>query len=280
MATFLSSTLALTLLAQASPAPASPPAAAAEPTAEARLARDSSDGAAWLALGRGYLDRAAQYHRHAGAPGADSVGVRLTLDSADFALGRAGQALGNAPAGDSARALQVSSRGARGLLAWEAAGVDAAAVVWAAGAADGRLPSLLEELGENLLRACPRGGALLTAGPVDTEAAWFMHFARGLRRDLVVVPLELWRSDSVFRGRVTADLRVPPPRGDGEYPWLRSLVEQQPLCVSMGFEQPPAIRRGPGWQTGPLVWVAGPRPGPHPGPAPAIVLASRRDAPQ
>jgi hypothetical protein len=105
-----------------------------------------------------------------------------------------------------------------------------------------------------------------------------MHFARGLRRDLVVVPLELWRSDSVFRGRVTADLRVPPPRGDGEYPWLRSLVEQQPLCVSMGFEQPPAIRRGPGWQTGPLVWVAGPRAGHDPVPARDFVFASLRMA--
>src|SRR5438034_10880566 len=49
-----------------------------------------------------------------------------------------------------------------------------------------RVPPVLDELGENLLRACPAGGVLLTAGDADFYAAWYMRFARGLRPDLLV----------------------------------------------------------------------------------------------
>src|SRR5205809_830132 len=73
---------------------------------------------------------------------------------------------------------------------------------------DLRVPPVLDELGENLLRACPAGGVLLTAGDADFYAAWYMRFARGLRPDLLVLPLAAWRSDAVLRARLMADLKL------------------------------------------------------------------------
>src|SRR5207245_1490490 len=73
---------------------------------------------------------------------------------------------------------------------------------------DLRVPAVLEELGENLLRACPTGGALLTAGDADSYATWYMRFARGLRPDLLVLPLAAWRSDALLRARLARDLQL------------------------------------------------------------------------
>src|SRR6266699_3048310 len=77
--------------------------------------------------------------------------------------------------------------------------------------------AVLDELGENLLRACPAGGLLLTAGDADFYAAWYMRFARGLRPDLLVLPLAAWRSTPATRGpsprsRPTPGPRAPRPR--------------------------------------------------------------------
>jgi hypothetical protein len=110
----------------------------------------------------------------------------------------------------------------------------------------------LEELGENLLRACPRRGILLTAGDADTYAAWYMRFARGLRPDLLIVPLTVWTSDSVLRGRVLREARQ---RGSA----LKALAERRggPLCASMGFDRAPELRPKVRWNAHPLVWVAG-----------------------
>jgi hypothetical protein len=114
------------------------------------------------------------------------------------------------------------------------------------------LPPVLEELGENLLRACPRRGILLTAGDADTYAAWYMRFARGLRPDLLIVPLAAWTGDSVLRGRLLREARQ---RGSA----LQALAERRggPLCASMGFDRAPELRPKVRWNAHPLVWVAG-----------------------
>ena len=112
-----------------------------------------------------------------------------------------------------------------------------------------RLPPVLEELGENLLRACPHQGVLLTAGDADTYAAWYMRFARGLRPDLLIVPLATWSSDTIFRGRVLRETRQ---RGAT----LRTIAERRPVCASMAFERAPEVA-GVRWATRPLVWVGG-----------------------
>src|SRR5438874_12309109 len=113
MATFLFSALGLAALLQA---PAAPPATgtAVDSLAPLRehLARDSTDGHAWLLLGRVYLQRAADAHEPPHHPLDDSARVRALLDTADDALDRAGQRLapsGSTPRGARARVLRVEA---------------------------------------------------------------------------------------------------------------------------------------------------------------------------
>src|SRR5256712_13911743 len=108
MATFLSSVV---LAAALSRAPGAPPAATgpdAIAAAQARLAQDSGDGRAWLALGRAYLT--AFDEAQARRARSDSGAPRAALDGAEQALARAAALLGPAGAG----AGGGSARGPRG----------------------------------------------------------------------------------------------------------------------------------------------------------------------
>lgn len=191
-----------------------------------RVRADSTDASAWLGLGRAYLRR---------PRGADTAAARGALDSADLALGRA-TALAGGEGADSARTFRLFAWGERALLAWRRSGAEAAADVWAHLPEDAGLPPALEELGENLLRACPERGLLVTAGQTDTHAASYLRFVRRLRSDLTVLPLAYWDGQDV-----EARLRV--------------AGERRPLCASMALERPPGRRIR--WQARPLVWVAG-----------------------
>ena len=170
-----------------------------------RVAQDPSDGHAWAALGRTYLglltaDRGTR---------ADTVWAYAVLDSADHALARAGARLGPVgvnPEGDSARVLRVQVWSERALIAWEVAGFNRGIEVWGPVPLDLRLSPVLQELGENLLRACPPHGVLLTAGASDSYGAWYMRYVRGLRPDILVVPLAVWRGDPGFRTRAATGL--------------------------------------------------------------------------
>ncbi|MGH7568115.1 MAG: hypothetical protein ACREL9_03955, partial [Gemmatimonadales bacterium] len=198
-------------------------------------------------------------------PGAeDTAWARAVLDSADRALERAAELAAGTRQGDSARMYRVFTRGERTVLAWEQGGVPGATETWANLPPAVRLAPVLEELGENLLRACPHLGVLLTARETDTYAAWYLRFARGLRPDLLIVPLALWRTDSVFRRRVVAEARPPGGKGGGTRSSetsgdgsLRGFAERRPLCASQGFERAPATRPRTRWLGRPLVWVAG-----------------------
>jgi len=267
MATSLCSAVLLAALLQA---PGGPPAAAGPPLPDsaagsslpalrARLARDSSDGGAWLLLGRLYLELADDAHGRPHRVLEDSVALRALLDTAEDALGRAGQLLapaGSTPDGDSARVLRVGAWGARSRLAWEVRGINVGPQEWGPVPLDLKLPPVLEELGENLLRACPTWGVLLTANQADSYAAWYMRFARGLRPDLLIMPLAAWRSDSLLRARVAADLKLG-HRLDADG-LIAELVKRRPVCVSMAFDRPPEPRHRISWAARPLVWVAGP----------------------
>src|SRR2546428_839433 len=134
--------------------------------------------------------------------------------------------------------------------------------VWGDGRPLGRrLTRVLEGGGEILLRSCPPEGVVVTAGDVDTPAAWYLRFVRGLRRDLGLVPLAAWRGDPVWRERLAADWKVG-TRGAGDS-WVAALAQRRPVCVSMAFERPPPlpVRAGMQWEPRPLVWVAGPEQG-------------------
>jgi len=251
MGTFLCSVVALATLVQA---PSDSLAALRE-----RVARDSLDGAGWLLVGRGYLQEAEEAHGRAHRAEGDSAWARAALDTAEAALARAVALAGPAgpsAAGDSARVLRVGVWAARSRLTWEEGGIAAALDAWGPLPTDLRVPAVLEELGENLLRACPPGGVLLTAGEADSDAAWYMRFARGLRPDLLVLPLAAWRSDAPLRARLARDLKL--ARRSANDGWLAELARRRAVCVSMAFERPPDVRPRVGWAPRSLVWVAGP----------------------
>src|SRR2546428_7057322 len=108
MATFLSSVVLAAALSQA---PGGPPAATgpdAIAAAQARLAQDSGDGRAWLALGRAYLT--AFDEAQARRARSDSGAPRAALDGAEQALARAAALLG--PAGGSAGGGRARGLGA------------------------------------------------------------------------------------------------------------------------------------------------------------------------
>jgi hypothetical protein len=254
MATSLCSALAVAVLVQA---PALSPAPDSLALLHARLDRDSSDAAAWLLLGRAYLRQADAARDPAPTAPVDSATTRALLDTADRALVRAAALwgpLGTSAAGDSARVLRVSGWERRARLAWVTGGAGVA--TWGPLPAELRVPPVLEELGENLLRACPRAGVLLTAGEADGSAAWYMRFARGLRPDLLVVALATGREDARVRARLAADLRL--GRHVTADTWLAALARRRPVCVSMALERPPEPRARVRWTARPLVWVAGP----------------------
>src|SRR6266702_3013930 len=234
MATFLCSGLVLVTWLQAPPPPPPPAAPAADSltTLRGRTERDSTDAQLWLLMGRAYLGMGVEAHGATHRSSEDSVWARAVLDTAEQALGRAAALAG--PLGSSAVGEEP----------------------WGPLPMDLRVPPVLDELGENLLRACPAGGVLLTAGDADFYAAWYMRFARGLRPDLLVLPLAAWRSDAVLRARLTADLKL--GRRGGDDAWLAELVRRRPVCVSMAFDRPPETRPRIRWETRPLVWVAGP----------------------
>jgi hypothetical protein len=259
MATSLCSVLVLVPLLQAPTPPASTPPTDSVAALRVRAAQDSTDARLWLLMGRAYLGLGAEAHGSTHRSSEDSAWTRAVLDTAEEALTRAAALagpLGSSTVGDSARVLRVGTWATRSWLAWEAGGVTAGVEVWGPLPLELRVPPVLDELGENLLRACPTEGVLLTAGDADFYAAWYMRFARGLRPDVLVVPLAAWRSDPVLNARLAADLKL--GRQKGNDAWLGELVRRRPVCVSMGFERPPETRPRIRWEIRPLVWVAGP----------------------
>jgi hypothetical protein len=257
MATSLYSALALVTLLQAPPPP--PPPTDSLAMLRGRATQDSTDAQLWLLMGRAYLGLGTEAHGGTHRSSEDSTWTRAVLDTAEEALARAAALagpLGASAVGDSARVLRVGAWAARSWLGWEVGGVTAGVEAWGPLPIDLRVPPVLDELGENLLRACPAAGVLLTAGDADFYAAWYMRFARGLRPDLLVVPLAAWRSDPVLRARLAADLKL--GRRTGGEAWLGELVRRRPVCVSMAFERPPETRPRIRWEPRPLVWVAGP----------------------
>ena len=81
MATFLYSVAALAALVQAPP-PSVPSPSDSLAALRERVARDSTDGAGWLLVGRGYLQLAEEAHGRAHRAEADSAWARAALDTA------------------------------------------------------------------------------------------------------------------------------------------------------------------------------------------------------
>jgi hypothetical protein len=245
MGTFLSNAVLVAVLLQ------SPPHDSVRAGLWARVNVDSTDGAAWFELARYYLQLGIDYHAHKKPAPVDTVLAHAILDTAQVGFDRAARFSPGTRTADSARVFRVYSYGERAYVDWEAGGGAAAATLaWHALPEELKLPSVLEELGENLLRACPHQGILFTANEDDTQAAWYLRFGRGLRPDLVVVPYSRWRSDSVLRNRVLRELKSRDPS-------IKSLGQNRAICASMEFERPPDVRPSVKWNKRPLVWVSG-----------------------
>src|SRR5690348_2978080 len=102
MGIFLSSALLVASLAQQ---PATGPPADSLAALRARVARDSSDGHAWFALGRAAARALVEAHRHEHP--VDTAWLSATAAEASHAFGRAANVRAGTSEGDSARALQV-----------------------------------------------------------------------------------------------------------------------------------------------------------------------------
>jgi hypothetical protein len=260
MATFLCSVAITATLLQGGRGAAGPAADALTPL-RSRVAQDSGDAEAWFGLGQGYLRWSVRYHLHrppgSGGMAGDTAWARAILDTADEAFDRVATLRAGTAAGDSARVLRVFAWGERAFLAWELEGSAAAAArTWGLLPSDAKLPPVLQELGENLLRACPRQGVLLMSEPATTHAAWFMRFGRMLRPDVVVLPLAVWATDSAFRRAVLREMNLS-RAGRAPDASVAPVIARRPLCASMGFERPPELRPHVPWSTRPLVWAAG-----------------------
>jgi hypothetical protein len=223
----------------------------------ARVARDSGDAAAWLALGRAQLGAAAAYHTHAGPP--DTAWARNTIASAEAAFGRAAALRPGLGLGDSAATFRVLARADLAALAWELNDTVAADSVWRALPGGVRLPPVLEEMAENFLRACPQHAVLLTDNEIVTGATEYLRFNHGIRPDLLTIPMSRYRSDSVFVARAAKDagLKRPPRRAESAEARVLALGALRPVCAGMDFGSPPGGHGRIAWQVRPLVWVAG-----------------------
>jgi len=96
----------------------------------ARVAADSTDGTAWLDLGRSYLQQAADYHTHRKPVTVDTVWAHANLDTAQAAFERAARWSAGTRTADSARVFRVYAFGELAYVDWEAAGSAAATLTW------------------------------------------------------------------------------------------------------------------------------------------------------
>jgi len=223
----------------------------------ARVARDSGDAAAWMALGRAQLRAADAYHTHAGPP--DTAWARGIILSAESALGRAVALRPGLGLGDSAATFRVMARADLAALAWEINDTLAVDSVWAAVPGGSRLPPVLEEMAENFLRACPPHAVLLTDNDVVTGATEYLRYNHGIRPDLLAIPMSRYRSDTVFVARAAKDagLKRIPKRNENMESRVLALGAVRPVCAGVDFGAPPGGHGRIAWQARPFVWVAG-----------------------
>ena len=222
-----------------------------------RVAHDSGNAAAWLALGRAQLRASEAYHVHAGPP--DTAWVRGILLSAEAAFGRAATLRPGLGLGDSAATYRVMARGDLATLAWELGGTAALDTAWQGLPTGSRLPPVLEELAENLLRACPPHAVLFTDNDVVSAAAQYLRFNHDIRPDLLTVPMPRYRSDSTFAARVAKDagLKKVPRQSEGAESRILALGAVRPVCAGVDFGAPPGGHGRIDWRARPFAWVAG-----------------------
>src|ERR1044072_7859963 len=125
MGIFLSNAALALLLLQSQPAPPAASAASLRAALWERVSADSTDGGAWLELGRVYLQRGADYHAHR-----KTTPVDTGFEPAKHAFQRAPRPPPGTRTGDSARVYRIYTFGERAFVDWESAGQTAATLTW------------------------------------------------------------------------------------------------------------------------------------------------------
>jgi hypothetical protein len=208
------------------------------------LATAPYDAAAWLELGRLYLDENREWHlrHHNGDP---TGGVLL-----DFATAAFEQAL-ELPT-DSGPLLRAAVEVDRAAAFLEKAGwirLQAEYVIPPELAA----PTYVVEFGRNVISSCPVGGVLVTGPDLETVAVWTAALSDRVRGDLMLVDPSRW-ADARYREAVSDALGT--SDGLSIRAALTRVITKRPVCLAPGsaVELPPEVTLIPVR----LVRVAGP----------------------
>ena len=228
------------------------------------LAVAPDDGRAWIQLGRFYRLDARDWHLagHSGDPDG-----QLYLDLAGVAFDQ-----GIRLAVDSAVLLRGMVEMDRGILFLEDSGW--AAVAGRTPESPVSLPSIVAELGANLLGSCPASGILVTGSEIEAVAAWHALAQRRIRSDLVLLRTDLYASDGNYRRRMAEAMRVDPSLPVRNA--LAAVSAERPLCLTPGADTAAAAIE----HAAPLRLVrvlgAAAEPGAEPLSFTEIILASRQ----
>ena len=195
------------------------------------LATAPYDAAAWLELGRLYLDENRDWHlgHHDGDP---TGGVLL-----DFATAAFDQAL-ELPT-DSGPLLRAAVEADRAAAFLEKAGwirLQAEYVIPAELAA----PGYVVEFGRNVISSCPVGGVLVTGPDLETIAVWTAALSDRVRGDLMLIDPARW-ADAKYREAVSDVLGT--SDGLSVRAALTKVSAKRPVCLApgSGVELPPEV---------------------------------------
>ncbi len=190
------------------------------------VASQPTDGRAWFFLGRIYLANARQWHRN-GHP-AETSGGAIFIDMAGSSFEPAQELLT-----DSGEVFRVVVAMERATLRIEKAGWDSLAT-WRPAADELPLPSVLAELGRNLLASCPRNGVLVTGPSVAEVAAVWGIRLQGERSDMIVVRPDMYEWDARYRGRMAAAIGADSTSSLGTA--LTTASRSRPICLGPGVD--------------------------------------------
>lgn len=204
------------------------------------LADTPADGRAWLYLGRLYMGELRGWHlrTHQG-----EVPGPVLLDLASVAFDQAQQLLT-----DSGAVLRTLVTVEEATLRIEERGWNAAMAVRYP-AVDLPLPTVVGEMGQNLLMSCPRNGLLITGTDVEAAAVWGSQLQRADKEELMILRPDLYQADLLYRTQMERALGVIP--GSDLRNLIRRVRERRPVCLTPGVDTLSAP--GLGWAPSQLV---------------------------
>jgi hypothetical protein len=100
---------------------------------------------------------------------------------------------------------------------------------------------------------------VLTSDLSVTYAAWALRYGRGLRPDLLAIPLDRLRGDTAAGERIAGAAKIRRPGVDASADaWVSAVAARRSVCAGPGLAEPPGLRDRTHWRSRPMVWIAGP----------------------